>query len=114
MLRLQGSNRNALSIKSFRRSHVEYIQTRQVGSQLQCNHFFQMLTNRGGLDTARFLINTPKESDGYTALYLRGRLDLTVEAMVVENTKWHKLFTSEELEKARARLKKYEYIPRNS
>jgi hypothetical protein len=58
--------------------------------------FLQMLNERGGLDTAKYLINSPKVSDGYTALYLRSRLDLTVEAMVVENPKWQELFTSEE------------------
>ena len=47
--------------------------------------FFRMLSDRGGLDTAKYLINSPKVSDGYTALSLRGRLDLTVEAMIVES-----------------------------
>jgi hypothetical protein len=76
--------------------------------------FLQMLSDRGGLDTAKYLINSPKQSDGYTALLLRGRLDLTVEAMVVENAKWHGLFTSEELERARLRLKKNGYTPKIS
>ncbi len=75
--------------------------------------FLGMLNDRGGLSTAKHLINTPKPSDGYTHLYERGRLDLTVEAMVVENTRWHELFTEEELEKARRRLKQYGYVPRS-
>lgn len=75
--------------------------------------FLGMLNDRGGLSTAKYLINTPKPSDGYTHLYERGRLDLTVEAMVVENTRWHELFTEEELEKARRRLKQYGYVPRS-
>jgi hypothetical protein len=76
--------------------------------------FFNMVSDRGGLDTAKYLINSPKESDGYTALYERGRLDLTVEAMVIENKRWHELFTDEELGKARLRLKKYGYTPKSS
>lgn len=75
--------------------------------------FLGMLNNRGGLSTAKYLINTPKPSDGYTHLYERGRLDLTVEAMVVENSRWHGLFTEEELGKARRRLKQYGYVPRS-
>jgi hypothetical protein len=71
--------------------------------------FLQMISDRGGLDTAKYLINARKPSDGYTHLYKRGRLDLTVEAMVVENQKWHQLFVPEELEKARRRLKEYGY-----
>jgi hypothetical protein len=72
-----------------------------------------MLGDRGGVATAKYLINSPKESNGYTELHLRGRLDLTVEAMVVENTRWHALFTNEELTKARLRLKKHGYIPKS-
>ena len=41
--------------------------------------FLQMITTNGGLATAKTLTNAPKVSDGYTALYMRGRLDLTVE-----------------------------------
>ncbi len=61
--------------------------------------FLRMLDDRGGLATAKYLINSPKPSDGYTHFYEQGRLDLTVEALVVEPSKWHTLFTSEELEK---------------
>lgn len=71
--------------------------------------FLRMLNNRGGLSTAKYLINASKSSDGYTNLYERGRLDLTVEAMVVENAKWHELFTPEELAKAKHRLAQYGY-----
>jgi hypothetical protein len=76
------------------------------------NIFLQMVTDRGGLDTARYLINQPRPSDGYTHLYERGRIDLTVEAMIVENSKWHPLFVPEELDKARRRLVEYGYEPR--
>jgi hypothetical protein len=75
--------------------------------------FLRMISERGGLATARYLINSPKPSDGYTHLYERGRLDLTVEAMVVENGRWHELFTSEELVKARVRLAQYGYKPKS-
>lgn len=78
------------------------------------NVFLQMLTDRGGLETARFLINQPKPSDGYTNLFERGRLDLTVEALVIEGEKWHVLFTPDELEKALNRLTQYGYTPRPS
>lgn len=74
--------------------------------------FLQTLSKRGGLDTAKYLINSAKQSDGYGALLLRGRLDLTVEAMIVENTNWHGLFTNEELERARLRLKNNGYTPK--
>jgi hypothetical protein len=74
--------------------------------------FLQMITDNGGLATARTLINASRPSDGYTALYLRNRLDLTVEAVVVEHLRWHSLFLPEELDKARKRLREYNYEPK--
>ncbi|MBM6397898.1 hypothetical protein JQC79_19285 [Ochrobactrum anthropi] len=73
------------------------------------NIFLQMLTDNFGFATARTLINAKKESDGYTALYQRGRLDLTVEALVTETPEWRKLFTDEELKRAEKRLSDYGY-----
>ncbi len=74
--------------------------------------FLQMLTDNGGLRTAKTLINAAKPSDGYTELYLRKRLDLTVEAVVTEDARWHSLFLDEELQRARKRLSDYQYEPR--
>ena len=71
--------------------------------------FLSMLFDKGGLATAKQLINASKVSDGYTALWERGRLDLTVEAVVVETPPFHALFTSDELERAKRRLRDYRY-----
>lgn len=71
--------------------------------------FLQMVADRGGVSTAKYLINSDKPSDGYTALFERNRLDLTVEALVVGNAKWHPLFTEDEIKKARRRLRQYGY-----
>ncbi len=76
------------------------------------NIFLQMITKDFGVRTAKTLINAATPSDGYSALYERGRLDLTVEAVVVENRQWHPLFTADELAKARTRLKAYQYEPK--
>lgn len=75
--------------------------------------FLKMLTDTDGLRTAKTLINASKESDGYTALYMRGRLDLTVEAVVTETPRWSALFTEEEIAKAKKRLVKFGYKPTN-
>jgi hypothetical protein len=71
--------------------------------------FFNMVMKQGGLATAKFLVNSKDVSVGYSRLYERGRLDLTVEATILENEKWHSLFTSEELERAAKRLQSYGY-----
>lgn len=45
--------------------------------------FLAMLNDRGGVKTARLLLEAPTVSDGYTALWERQRLDLTVEAVIL-------------------------------
>lgn len=71
-----------------------------------------MLHDRGGLGAAKYLINARTVSDGYTHLYERGRLDLTVEALIAENPQWHSLFEASEIERARKRLDEYGYQPK--
>jgi len=71
--------------------------------------FLQMLSDRHGQATAKTLINAARPSDGYEALHRMGRLDLTVEALIVEQPRWHRLFTKEEIDKARDRLEQYGY-----
>jgi len=74
------------------------------------SRFLQMLNEYRGLANAKILINAPRPSEGYTALCLLGRLDLTVEAVIYDNPKWHPLFTSADLEACIKRLKEYRYI----
>ena len=74
--------------------------------------FLRMLHDHDGLGTAKRLINASQVSDGYTYLYEHKRLDLTVEALVVENEKWHALFEPSEIERARKRLEAYKYTPK--
>jgi len=76
--------------------------------------FLQMITDNGGCATAKTLINADEQSAGYTALYLRGRLDLTVEAVVVENRQWHPLFTPDEIDRAAQRLRANGYEPKTA
>jgi hypothetical protein len=76
----------------------------------KATRFLQMLHEHRGLETARMLLHSSKVSEGYTALWERGRLDLTVEAVIVDNQKWHQLFTPEELAICRSRLVQYEYF----
>jgi hypothetical protein len=73
--------------------------------------YFQMLIEHRGLETARILLHVDAVSQGYTALWERGRLDLTVESLIHDHTEYHPLFTDEEREIARGRLEKYKYPP---
>lgn len=73
--------------------------------------FHRMLIDKRGVATAKQLINDTNVSQGYTALWERGRLDLTVEALVSDNEKWRSLFTEGEIVRARHRLEQYGYKP---
>ena len=82
----------------------------------QCGYtatrFHGMLCNRGGLDTARYLLAAREVSDGFTKLWEFGRLDLTVECVVL-SSKFRELFSDEELRSARKRLRDYGFDPEN-
>ncbi len=66
-------------------------------------YFVGMLSTYGGLGTAKRLLATTDASSGFTALYERGRLDLTVEALVIK-PEFASLFTDDEIDIARERL----------
>ena len=67
-----------------------------------------MITDIGGYQTAEYLLHTDIPSLGYEALYDRGRLDLTVEAVVLL-PEWADLFNDEERAIARKRLTDYRF-----
>jgi hypothetical protein len=92
---------NAAMLDIYRRAKAE--------AGYSARAFLDMVVTRGGLETAKTLINAPRPSLGYTHLYERGRLDLTVEALVVRNSRWHSLFTESELTRARKRLTDFRF-----
>ena len=71
--------------------------------------FLQMVTQQGGVGAAKALLNASNVSDGFTELYMRGRLDLTVEAVVLREP-WRRLFTPDELAIAKTRLDAVGYV----
>lgn len=74
----------------------------------RATRFHNMLCDHGGLETARILLHSSEVSDGYVALWKRGRLDLTVEALILD-AEWSTLFSNAEREIARQRLHEYGY-----
>jgi hypothetical protein len=86
---------------------------RRAQAEAGCSltRFFQMLSEHRGLETARILLHAATVSEGYTALWERGRLDLTVEALIHDNPEYHPLFTDAERATALRRLQEYRYPP---
>lgn len=76
----------------------------------KASRFLDMLYTHRGLQTARILINSSGVSEGYKALWRLNRLDLTVEALIHDESEWHPLFDESELKICRQRLIDYRYI----
>lgn len=98
--------------KRFHQAMIDIYHRAKDEAGYNATRYLQMVANNGGVETAKQLINSDTPGDGYTKLCMQGRLDLTVEALVVENEQWHSLFDQAEIEKARQRLKEYEYTPK--
>ena len=71
-------------------------------------YFLRMLADLGPLETAKRLLHSPRPSEGFTALWERGRLDLTVENVVLQR-QFADLFTDEDRDLDRRRLADYGY-----
>lgn len=81
-------------------------------SEAGCNaaYYVNMLNQYGPLETAHKLLASPAISDGFADLWERGRLDLTVEA-IVAGAEFSELFSEEEAAIARRRLEQFGYTP---
>jgi 5-methylcytosine-specific restriction protein A len=72
------------------------------------NEFLKMLGLIGGYKTAVSLLAKPKVSDGFTRLYLERRLDLTIEAVILES-RWARYFDESLISAAEVRLREVGY-----
>lgn len=97
--------------QEFGRRMVETYRRSVTEANYNATYFRSMLAQLGPVDTARKLLASPAVSDGFAALWERGRMDLTVEALVVE-PEFADLFTEDEIETARRRLEQFGYSPR--
>ena len=66
--------------------------------------FFRMVNEHRGYGAAKRLLAGNDNTDGLATLIMLGRKDLTMEYLILENEKFHCLFTSDELQICRERL----------
>lgn len=92
----------------FGRDMVQVYKKAKEECDYNATRYLQMVGEYGGLVTAKKLLAEDKVHDGLTALYLYGRLDLTVEALVTKE-KYQSLFTEEEIKTAKKRLSDLNY-----
>lgn len=67
----------------------------------------ESVSRLGGVGAAKQL--TLRTTEGFTKLLLLERLDLTVEALMIQ-PRWLSLFSDEELGRARQRLREAHYV----
>ena len=79
----------------------------------RAGRFLEMVNTRGGLETAKMLLHEEEPRTGFVALQEQGRLDVTMEAEIVEHEEWHPLFTREEIGIAKKRLSEFGYYATN-
>jgi hypothetical protein len=72
--------------------------------------FLGILAGKGGLETARHYLNRGADGSGLAELYALGRVELSIEALVVR--KYYPLFLETEAEMCGERLKQYGYNPK--
>ncbi len=71
-------------------------------------YFLRMVNEHGGLAAVKRLLSAAESQEGLTKLWELGRLDISVEALVLEEP-WESLFSDDERRKARERLESYGY-----
>ena len=88
---------------AFHDAMLEIYERAKTECHYNASRFLQMVGEKGGLETARYLLHASGVSDGFTALWECKRLDLTVEAYVLK-PEWQGLFTQDEIAVAGKRL----------
>lgn len=76
----------------------------------RATRFLQMLSEYGAVQTAINLVSKHGGTEGFAKLWELGRLDLSVEALVLKS-EFQSLFTNETRGICRDRLKEYGYFP---
>jgi hypothetical protein len=94
--------------KRFHSAMLDIYRRAKSDAGYNASRFLGMVSEQGGYEAARTLLHALKVSDGYTALWERNRLDLTVEALILK-PEWRDLFSNAEREIARQRLIEYGY-----
>jgi len=89
--------------EQFHRAMVDVYERARREAGYNASRFLAMVSEVGGLEAAHRLLKATDPSEGFVALWSKGRLDLSVEAQALR-PEFVALFGSDELERARKRL----------
>ncbi|MFE0362313.1 hypothetical protein [Streptomyces griseoaurantiacus] len=94
--------------RQFHRAMVLGVERLKREISYNATRFMEMVGELGGVEAARQLLRGRDASDGFTALWEHGRLEMSVEAFVL--LPWYReLFTEEQLETAERRLREHRF-----
>ena len=69
--------------------------------------FRGLLASRGAIGATTYLVRAPRPSDTFTDLWAAGRLEHTVEAIVLLESRWCRLFMEDDRRAALQRLEEH-------
>ncbi|MEH7249480.1 hypothetical protein V7114_22190 [Neobacillus niacini] len=92
--------------KEFHRDMIAIYQKAKKECGYNATRFLQMVAAKDGLTVAKSFIQRSQATDGFTILWELGRLDLTVEALILK-PKYAELFTDEERRQVQELLDQY-------
>jgi hypothetical protein len=98
----------SIEIAFDRAMHAIY-HTAYAECDYRATRFLNLVNQLGGLEAARHLLMSDGHSEGLTALWEHGRLDISMEALVLKEP-WSQLFTDDELKLAKRRLRRLGYV----
>lgn len=93
---------------SFHRAMVRIHERARDEVGYNATRFIQMVAELGGVEAANRLLDSSGVSDGFTTLWEAKRLDISVEAVVLQ-PEFAPLFDTRRLRVARDRLAQYGY-----
>lgn len=94
--------------KRFEQEMIHIYTTAKKECGYNASRFLQLVSTKGGLTAAKQLIGKPGGTEGFATLWQHNRLDLSVEAHVLK-PEYTELFTDEERQLCRDRLKEFGY-----
>ena len=94
--------------QEFHNAMVDIYRRAKTECRYNASRFLHMISEHGGLGTAKRLLVSDEIQYGFTELWLCDRLDLTVEAHTLK-PEFQELFTEQERKRARERLRDHGY-----
>lgn len=99
----------AIELKFHRAMLGIYDRAKKEADGYQATYFKRMVVEKGGVQAAKELVASESAS-GFTELYMRGCLHLSVEVLVAYHDEFHELFSPDEIAVAKGKLDQLSYV----